>query len=666
MICTLFPFMVCHMYPPPSALLSSTPGFRVIIGNVWGFLAELDSGDLFDQALGFVTMFIGSLDFADPVDFAEIIDGVGGTLDDLADLALEFLDDVAVRARDGKLLLPEWHLRGLLRFITGASVNERDPMQNKLIERLQQCGFVAGLVVAMGYLLETPNADMQHACGEVLDLLSHFFLDVSLGYRSLEAAIEAGLLRVMTRIGSGLPDALQRLLTTILPGGMVYYYVIVEIAEDLVKLKEIWSDEQFKTLEIFDSWSTFIDLAERRVQLMERVDDIELFKACDNLKTARRRIGELADIAITVGPMQSCSVRFIDPSSSPLMPNWIAESDTCGLDFRERQFLRELIEEAYEKELYSIYRQQTNVMIRDPDGSPLTLFDYTIPAVKVSVHSVQSPPIGLDLQAAGSGWGDILARACRSHGRFQVHIMRVPEGRSTRFWAIPLRATDSKVHELIHQFAAKTIRHRGEFIQELEAIWVGDDHAWCAPRLTKFRPNENGIIPPEHLAGNQPRGLKQTHIYIQQKSGLIPSTYRSIYCTTSNLAKRRKGKRCGRPYNSIPTRVEQTKPKQGRGQRKLTIIPKIFGATAAPQLLLSFLRVLLEPVLLLLAATASQNKRHLVTRMRRSHDLGVVRVAHPLHVAVIGGDEQDVPRALARSVDRAHGGVRRGNGAGGG
>ncbi|KAF8188585.1 hypothetical protein K438DRAFT_2019304 [Mycena galopus ATCC 62051] len=113
------------------------------------------------------------------------------------------------------------------------------------------------------------------------------------------------------------------------------------------------------------------------------------------------------------------------------------------------------MEEDYEEEAYSIYRH---------------------PAVQVSVHSVEYPPIGLDLNTPGSGWADILARARRSHGRMQVHIMRVPEGRSARFWAIPLRTADSRVHELIHRFATKTIRRNDEFIQELEAIWEGDDH----------------------------------------------------------------------------------------------------------------------------------------------------------------------------------------------
>ncbi|KAJ7624299.1 hypothetical protein DFH06DRAFT_1481622 [Mycena polygramma] len=92
----LFAGMVYHS-ASISAIMSSTPNFRAIITKGWRelpTLKELDAPEPFEHVICYVGQFLVILDLTDPAHFAEIIDGAGGTLDDLAQLVMKYISHI--------------------------------------------------------------------------------------------------------------------------------------------------------------------------------------------------------------------------------------------------------------------------------------------------------------------------------------------------------------------------------------------------------------------------------------------------------------------------------------------------------------------------------------------------------------------------------------------
>jgi hypothetical protein len=117
--------------------------------------------------------------------------------------------------------------------------------------------------------------------------------------------------------------------------------------------------------------------------------------------------------------------------------------------------MRALVQNSYDEAIFSISQQQVKLIANNPGGSdPITLFDYTYNPARKSVHSVADSPMVETLHGLGkSEWTDIVARAARSRGRIQLHVMQVPQGSSTRFWVVPLRTNSLLRHDGLLQLA---------------------------------------------------------------------------------------------------------------------------------------------------------------------------------------------------------------------
>jgi hypothetical protein len=130
-----------------STVVSSTLGFRVVLAKAWSFLPQLKGSMAFEPCFKYLAGIIGALDFSDPVHFAEMVDGAGGTLDDLACLTKRYLDDLA-----GKTFESGWpgmYIRSLMRFILipEPEKGDQDPQcsfppseQETFFDALRHCG----------------------------------------------------------------------------------------------------------------------------------------------------------------------------------------------------------------------------------------------------------------------------------------------------------------------------------------------------------------------------------------------------------------------------------------------------------------------------------------------------------------------------------------------
>ncbi|KAF8190220.1 hypothetical protein K438DRAFT_1831609 [Mycena galopus ATCC 62051] len=289
-----------QMQATPGDLISSTPGFRVILAKVWSTLPQLKGSKvMLETSLRDVAAFIGNLDFMDPVHFTEIIDGAGGTLDDLAGLVLSYLDALMDEQLSWEIGSPAVYVRCLVRFIQRGYSPNRDespssfrdlPRRQRFIETLRQRELATSLVAVMDFLLGRKSDTLtESGCGAIFDLLERLF-NTPRGYLWLPRAIQAGLLRTMTTVaiqcGPDFDYYVRYVLKTLLSDGTVYYHVVEALNLVLPEIKNICSREHFQTLATFNDWAQFIELVEQRVSLIKQMK-VERIKACDNLVCGR-------------------------------------------------------------------------------------------------------------------------------------------------------------------------------------------------------------------------------------------------------------------------------------------------------------------------------------------------------------------------------------------
>ncbi|KAJ7095062.1 hypothetical protein C8R44DRAFT_890182 [Mycena epipterygia] len=212
---TRFLLFLADIYDPQPVrdIISATPGVRVLLATTWTLLPK-SSGEAYEICLWFLVGIVGSLAFTDPLHFAEMVDGVGGTLDDLARLMMRHLDDVVNGQFSWKIGSSASYTRYLARLILAAdsgytvqhSTLPHPSTHQKFLETLRLHEFVPAFVIAMDTVLEVCKSNSEswlHNNFETsfvvtLELLEHL-LNTTLGYQWLPAAIEAGLLRMTLR-----------------------------------------------------------------------------------------------------------------------------------------------------------------------------------------------------------------------------------------------------------------------------------------------------------------------------------------------------------------------------------------------------------------------------------------------------------------------------------
>ncbi|KAJ7908910.1 hypothetical protein B0H13DRAFT_2331012 [Mycena leptocephala] len=379
--------------------------FLIYVAHIYGnpSISKYILNPALENCLYYLAGFMNVLDFDDPVQFTEIIDGAGGTLDDWHALSYGL------------------YIRSLVRFIQGFSPKPT-ALRPQFMETLRHHKFVPPFVVAMATLLVTSELDTEESLRTSFKMLERL-LNTPLGPRCLPEAIGAGLLRTIascaTEFAPGrLDDSLRYFLTKLLPDGLVYYHVVAAMPEALVHVADMSSNEEFEALEIFDDWIKFLDLAERRVKLKEDLDLLVSTKACDNIEVR-------VFLDLTIRFLTSPSAEKFNTGRS--IVDWkngghrkncgsytmlsLAESASCALGFHERQFMRALVQNSYDEVIFSISQQQVKLIANNPGGSdPITLFNYTYNPVRKSVHSVADSPIVEAVKGLGSQSGQISLR----------------------------------------------------------------------------------------------------------------------------------------------------------------------------------------------------------------------------------------------------------------
>ncbi|KAJ7617683.1 hypothetical protein DFH06DRAFT_1364393 [Mycena polygramma] len=290
-----FLVLVSHIYGAPNSLLiSSTPGFRVLFAKAWVALPRFRQAKRpsFELHFRHLAGFMGTLDFEDPENFAEIIEGAGGTLDSLVGLVLNYTGDTIEGQGLWKMSSQGHYVRSLVAFLHGPpskSIRRLHPRREKFLERLRDEEFIRQLVPIMLSLLAHPESDTALSLLGSFKLLERLLtMTIPVGHRGFPDALDAHLLRLLAdctrQFPQELDSTLRLFLTKLLPDSLVYYHAVAAVATALDDV----GAPKCKTLSA--DWATFIELAQIRVDIMNDLHTYMVsIKTCDNIECAKIR-----------------------------------------------------------------------------------------------------------------------------------------------------------------------------------------------------------------------------------------------------------------------------------------------------------------------------------------------------------------------------------------
>lgn len=116
--------------------------------------------------------------------------------------------------------------------------------------------------------------------------------------------------------------------------------------------------------------------------------------------------------------------------------------------------MRALLARDYEQMQWTVIsRLEVAFMAAYPGESYLILFDYRRGRVEVKIEPVARSSLP-DTLTSSSEWLNDVARASKSNGRLELHVMAIAEGSETRYVVIPLRTNDVRRHNTLARLAS--------------------------------------------------------------------------------------------------------------------------------------------------------------------------------------------------------------------
>ncbi|KAJ7624096.1 hypothetical protein DFH06DRAFT_1142650 [Mycena polygramma] len=287
-------------------------------------------------------------------------------------------------------------------------------------------------------------------------------------HRAIADAISAGLLRALIRCSivcdkgsrNVQASALRRLLAFILPGSTVYYTVVARLETRMHDVEELAKSPAFKESGMYDDWCSFADLASRRIGLLKdrAAEEHVTLKACDNMEVGkslptRPSFGDalIVNKSFTVpwdvkkGIGKQDIVRHVNRSTfrgTVNYPDFVLNHTTRNLSFMRSMLHRDSflifdLEQA---------RQALLALMQANPGKPIvSMVDYWDGKITPEFKLLEQQ------RAADENgdvcWDEYAARAARSAGRMELHLMLVWDGAVLRQIMFPQRSDRPTLHD---------------------------------------------------------------------------------------------------------------------------------------------------------------------------------------------------------------------------
>ncbi|KAJ7676785.1 hypothetical protein DFH06DRAFT_1169030 [Mycena polygramma] len=456
-------------------LMSSTPEFWTMIARIWTFAPKVPALRR-EILLSDLSGFIADSNPGNPDHLSQLIDGAGGTVDDLAKLVVEFIRDVAGRSKPLIAASPATDISRLVDFVKEADSYPGTPgawLSSPLTPLSTEMLFqeaINALIAAMFSLIRMPVPETAEALKQCFTLLERLLLSVP-GYTWLEEALDRGLLQVIVEsatlaCASQLHRHLHFFLAQLIPQGLVFFHNVLQLGSAIDGVLPLVVTDDFRACEVCTSsdWENFMTVASERMEIFDGLDDTVASKACDNLKCTTidakaqfKRCGGCSTFYYCSKECQKVDWQHGGHRSAcrtygDLSLNASNSNDSIMPSGRECDFFRALLQKDYGLDMRPIYRAQLKFMMANPMCTLFfTLFDYCTTPVKIEVLTTERSPLTANLHS--KEWDDMISRAGRSEGRMHLHVFKVAVGPIKRCLVAPLRTSSSRAHDSLRALA---------------------------------------------------------------------------------------------------------------------------------------------------------------------------------------------------------------------
>ncbi|KAJ7469717.1 hypothetical protein FB451DRAFT_1560047 [Mycena latifolia] len=478
LVCTDFLEFVGGFYKSESALelMLTTRGFRYIISRAWVFRIHDNDPDLDLGYPGLTHLLLTHRDGTTVESIREIIDGAGGTYDDLALLVVGYIRGILPARDDSAPFEVIYLLYNLVDFVTKVDdtmqghPSARDDPLGPLGVALLSRGIVKGLTT-MAYALShvTASTGAITILGHTLTYLLRIF-KAPRGHRLVAEALDAGLL--YTVASCGVTGVMYYecicILQDLLPASLAYYYNVDAIDNAFHEVQELVHNEHFRRSAIVDQWRIFTALARERVLLLDsvRAGKFPSRRACDNVqcnkirsKSAFRRCAGCQSFYYCSRQCQQIDWRQGGhrEACSAGCPYHLGDGHRNPVSVRERLFM-------------SIH----------PGETYFTLFDYRQGRVEITVQPLADIPVEL---GASAEWKNDVVRASNSRGQLELDVVALSDGTSTRYVIVPLRTNNPGTQGALARLASCSPRLK-DIPQLVEGVRLSSEA--CSPNAVEI------------------------------------------------------------------------------------------------------------------------------------------------------------------------------------
>ncbi|KAF8181242.1 hypothetical protein K438DRAFT_1841412 [Mycena galopus ATCC 62051] len=442
----LFSLIISLTNPPTSRRIASTPGFGILVAQVWGSYFR-DPNPATEKALRYVALFLAPWD--DRYDLDEFFEGAGG----VHGLALLVVRLIAY-LRDCTLVP---HRKASL--MSGVIVFAMRPKSDAWSSALRSSKYIRTMVSVLlfaGRLLEVPS--------ETVELYQELYnvawsglrqeLAPSPGYIHIVEAIDAGYLQALVSFdtgrnrGDGMANDMQMALNTLIRPATVYYPVLAALERCLPHMTESTFTPVFISSVLYSDWQELVDVVLDRLKVKRQFDSGQHLtrKACDYEECGR--IQRKTDFKRCAG----CK-RLYYCSKECQIKDWRAQHRrTCKhtrplygpflngptyLTGRDRAFLRALLAHDYQRHKKSIFLEWI-VQMRQHGEDMYMLFDYRYGFVRIKVRTEEL------VRSVGEGTGPV-----RSNRRLQYSAIAVASSPEDGQWLLSIRSSASDVQDAL-------------------------------------------------------------------------------------------------------------------------------------------------------------------------------------------------------------------------
>ncbi|KAJ7729835.1 hypothetical protein DFH07DRAFT_1066103 [Mycena maculata] len=432
--------------PETALTIKNTPGVRAVFTKGW--VAAVDDPNTPRELMIELCKFVvEDMNAQDPRNSQELIEGAGG-VDGLAALIVKHIrraipqTDYTLDPHDGLALLAAYEIL------------QKGPLAHSLANHGIVKAVSTALCALCGPEMVMTEQMIPLSVGTIMTHIAEFP-----GYPWVQEGLDSGLLRGVVLCASRrmplIDLALYALFRETLPRALVYHSTLSSLRAAIDDAQPFTNTEAFRRSTLFDEWNTFVALAEERLAVMEKFDrgEIGQTRACDHLECGAIRTD---DTLLRCGACrsafycsQACQAADWSAGHRKACRTYLKrENEECThLSFRDHTFLRALVHHDYDAARAEVLVRQAGFLRAHPAPGALGVvaFDYRR----------GRPQIEVGPAAAAADPAERGARAVRSGGRVEIHVVLVSEGgQRSRGHFVPFRSSDGRVQERVAAIAA--------------------------------------------------------------------------------------------------------------------------------------------------------------------------------------------------------------------